>query len=104
MSEFSNVTVVREANVYYEGFVTSRTILFADGTRKTLGIMLPGNYEFNTGAPELMEILSGVLEVLLPGKEEWITVSGGECFEVPGDSVFKLRVKELVDYCCSFNN
>lgn len=104
MSEFKNVTVVREANIYFEGFVTSRTILFSDGTKKTLGIMLPGNYEFNTAAPELMEIHSGFMEVLLPGKEEWMKVSGGESFEVPGDSVFKLKVKELADYCCSFTS
>ncbi|HLO27414.1 MAG TPA: pyrimidine/purine nucleoside phosphorylase, partial [Geobacteraceae bacterium] len=63
MSEFSNVTIVREANVYFNGAVTSRTVLFADGSKKTLGIMQPGEYEFSTGKAELMEILSGDLEV-----------------------------------------
>jgi uncharacterized protein YaiE (UPF0345 family) len=102
MSEFRNVTVIKEANVYFDGKVTSRTILFDTGCRKTLGIMLPGEYEFNTGAPELMEILSGELDVLLPGKSEWQAVKGGESFDVPGDSLFKLRVKSVTDYCCSF--
>jgi uncharacterized protein YaiE (UPF0345 family) len=102
MSEFKNVTVVKEANVYFEGRVTSRTILFDDGCRKTLGIMLPGEYEFNTASPELMEILSGELDVLLPGKAEWRTVTGGESFDVPGDSLFKLKIRSVTDYCCSF--
>lgn len=102
MSEFRNVTVVKKANVYFEGRVTSRTVIFDSGCKKTLGIMLPGDYEFSTGSPELMEIMSGELDVLLPGKTEWQAVKGGESFDVPGDSVFKLRVKEIVDYCCSF--
>jgi purine/pyrimidine-nucleoside phosphorylase len=102
MSEFRNVTVVKKANVYFEGRVTSRTVIFDSGCKKTLGIMLPGDYEFRTGSPELMEIMSGELDVLLPGKTEWQAVKGGESFDVPGDSVFKLRVKEIVDYCCSF--
>jgi uncharacterized protein YaiE (UPF0345 family) len=102
MVEFRNVTVIKEANVYFDGKVTSRTILFDTGCRKTLGIMLPGEYEFNTDAPELMEILSGELDVLLPGKSEWQAVKGGESFDVPGNSVFKLSVKSVTDYCCSF--
>jgi len=102
MSEFRNVTVVREANVYFGGGVTSRTVLFADGTKKTLGIMQPGEYEFNTAAPELMEILAGELEVLLPGEDSWRAVRGGESFHVPGNSRFQLRVRTLSDYCCSF--
>lgn len=102
MSEFNNVTVVREANVYFDGKVTSRTILFADGTKKTLGVMLPGEYTFNTGAKELMEILAGELEVLLPGETGWRRVRGGESFEVAGDASFSLKVTTLTDYCCSF--
>ncbi len=102
MSEFKNVTVAREANVYFDGKVTSRSILFPDGSRKTLGIMLPGEYEFNTGDKEIMEIMSGDLEVLLPGAEDWQSVSGGESFEVPAQSKFGLRIKSITDYCCSF--
>jgi len=102
MSEFTNVTVVREANVYFNGGVTSRTVLFADGTKKTLGIALPGDYEFSTGAPEIMEILAGELDVELPGKEGFLRVVGGESFEVPANSKFTMKVLKLVDYCCSF--
>jgi purine/pyrimidine-nucleoside phosphorylase len=102
MSEFKCVTVVKKANIYFDGKVTSRTILFEDGSKKTLGVMLPGEYEFSTGAKELMEILSGDLEVLPPGEESWKKVKGGESFEVAADSKFKLKIKTLTDYCCSF--
>ena len=102
MSEFKDVTIVREANVYFDGKVTSRTIVFADGAKKTLGIMLPGEYTFNTDAKELMEILSGTLDVLLPGEKNWQTVQGGEAFEVAANSSFSLKVKDVTDYCCSF--
>lgn len=102
MSVFENVSVVREANIYFEGRVTSRTVVFADGSKKTLGVMLPGEYTFNTDAPEEMEILSGQLEVLLPGKDEWQPVKGGEKFDVPGKASFSLKVRAVTDYCCSF--
>ena len=102
MSEFKGVTVVREANIYFDGKVTSRTVIFSDGTKKTLGIMLPGEYEFGTGDKEIMEILSGELEVLLPGEIRWRTIKGGESFEVAGNAKFGLKIKSLTDYCCSF--
>lgn len=102
MSEFDNVTVVKAANVYYDGKVVSRTVRFADGSVKTLGFMQPGKYEFNTGAPELMEILSGELEVLLPGTTEWQAIQGGESFNVPGNAAFTVQIRSPVDYCCSF--
>jgi len=102
MSQFDNVTVVKKANVYFEGKVTSRTIIFPSGERKTLGIMMPGEYEFGTGDKEIMEILGGVLDVLLPESDKWIGIKAGESFEVPAKSSFKLVVKEVTDYCCSY--
>ncbi len=93
---------MKKANVYFDGGVTSRTIVFSDGSRKTLGIMLPGDYEFSTGDKEIMEILSGDLDVLLPGESGWKSVKGGEAFEVPAQAKFSLKVKALTDYCCSF--
>ena len=102
MSEFANVTVIKKANVYFDGKVTSRTIVFADGSRKTLGVMLPGEYEFGTADREIMEIQAGDLDVLLPGAAGWQTFAAGTSFEVPADSKFSLRVRSLTDYCCSF--
>lgn len=102
MSHFTDVTVAKKANVYFDGKVTSRTVLFPDGSKKTLGIMMPGEYEFGTSEKEVMEILAGDLDVLLPGASGWKTVSAGEIFEVPADSKFSLKVKTLTDYCCSY--
>lgn len=102
MSEFTNVTVVKKANVYFNGKVTSRTVLFSDGSKKTLGVMLPGEYEFNTADKEIMEIISGDLDVLLPGESGWRQIRGDGSFEVPANAKFSLRVKALTDYCCSF--
>ncbi len=102
MPEFSNVTVMKKANVYFNGNVTSRTLRFADGSIKTLGFMLPGEYKFNTGDPEIMEIQSGELEVLLPGSSDWKPVGTGESFSVPGAATFTVRVRTPTDYICSF--
>ncbi|MDA8173564.1 MAG: pyrimidine/purine nucleoside phosphorylase [Nitrospiraceae bacterium] len=99
---FEHVKVVTKANIYFDGGVTSRTVLFEDGSKKTLGIMQPGQYEFNTGKAELMEITSGDLDVRLPGSQQWKPVKGGESFEVPANSSFIMKVKSVTDYCCSF--
>ena len=102
MSEFTNVTVIKKANVYFDGKVVSRTVVFADGSKKTLGIMQPGEYEFGTGDKELMEIISGELDVALPGAASARPVKAGESFEVPANSKFRMVVKSLTDYCCTF--
>ena len=102
MDRFENVTVVRKANVYFGGNVTSRTVLFANGDKKTLGVMLPGDYEFGTADKEVMEILAGKLQVQLPKSTEWKTFIAGQTFEVPPNSKFKLKVTEVTDYCCSY--
>lgn len=102
MSSFENVTVERLANMYFDGKVTSRTVIFADGEKKTLGIMMPGDYRFDTALKELMEIQAGSVSVLLPGEKEWQTFHGGESFEVPANSAFDIKVNAITDYCCSY--
>ena len=102
MSEFNNVTVMKNANIYFDGKVTSRTVIFADGSRKTLGIMLPGEYEFNTDAREIIDILNGELDVLLPQSNKWKPFKQGDTFEVPANTKFQLKIRTLTDYCCSF--
>ncbi len=102
MAEFSGVTVVKKANIYFDGGVVSHSVLFADGSKKTLGVMQVGEYEFSTAKAEIMEILSGELDLLLPGSSEWKPVKGGESFDIPADSSFKMKVKSVSDYCCSF--
>lgn len=100
--KFENVTILKKANIYFNGKVTSRNVLFADGTRKTFGFMLPGDYEFSTGPREVMELLNGGMDVLLPGRLDWQTFQIGESFEVPANSSFQLKLKGPVDYCCSY--
>ncbi|MEW5011460.1 hypothetical protein A9Q80_02745 [Cycloclasticus sp. 46_83_sub15_T18] len=102
MSEFNNVTIIKKANVYFDGKVVSRTVRFADGSTKSLGYMMPGEYNFDTQAAEVMEILAGELDVLLPGKEQWQAIKGGESFNVPANSNFKLKVQQATDYCCAY--
>jgi uncharacterized protein YaiE (UPF0345 family) len=102
MDRFEQVTVVKRANVYYEGKVTSRTVLFADGTKKTLGIILPGKYSFGTAEKEHMEILGGVLKALLPGETAWRAFGEGETFEVAANSRFECETEGVCDYCCSY--
>lgn len=102
MSEFTNVTVVKEANIYFDGKVVSRTVLFPDGSKKTLGVLQPGEYEFSTGAAEEMAILAGDLEWQIKDEKEWKRVKAGEAFNVPAHSTFVMRTGVVVDYCCSF--
>ena len=102
MDKLENVTVVKAVNSYFDGQVTSRTVYLGNGDKCTLGVMLPGEYEFGTDKKELMEILSGDLSVLLPGESDWRTIRGGDSFEVPASSKFQLKVMEITDYCCSY--
>jgi purine/pyrimidine-nucleoside phosphorylase len=102
MSEFNNVSIVKKANVYFGGNVSSRTVKFADGSMKTLGFMLPGEYTFNTADKELMEIIDGDLNVLLPASDQWLTVKSGESFDVPANAKFTVMINTPTDYCCSF--
>ena len=102
MNEFANVTAVKAANIYYDGNVTSRTLKFSDGSVKSLGIMLPGEYTFGTDLKEIMEIIAGELEVKLPGDDIFKTLDVPCSFEVPANSAFDLRIKTPTDYCCSY--
>jgi hypothetical protein len=99
---FSNAQISKQANVYHEGRVTSRSIVTDSGESKTLGVMLPGSYTFNTGAPEVMEVTQGRCRVRLNGASQWHEYQGGQRFEVPGDSGFTIEVLELLDYICHF--
>ena len=101
MSEIKNSTIKKEANIYYDGKVTSRSITLENGDIQSLGIMLPGNYTFATNEAEIMEILSGELDIKLPN-ENWKTLNTPETFNVPANSSFDLRIKTVTDYCCSY--
>ena len=86
MDNYKNVDVETIANIYFEGKVISRNIFLKDGSKKTLGVMLPGEYEFNTESKELMEILSGQLNLKLKDDDDWKLITNGMDFNVPSNS------------------
>ena len=101
--EFPNVTVVVKANVYFDGKVVSHTLRFADGTKKTIGLIYPGEYHFGTDAPERMDIVAGACNVTLDGANDARDYSAGTSFDVPGKSGFTIRVAGgIAEYVCSF--
>lgn len=104
MTNFKNVDVEKKANIYFDGKVISRDIIFSDGSLKTLGVMLPGEYHFNTKYEELMEITTGKLEYQLLNEQDWIMVTDGMSFKVLKESSFKVRVLKIINYCCSYIN
>jgi purine/pyrimidine-nucleoside phosphorylase len=102
-AQFIGVTVVTKANVYFDGNVVSHTVLFKDDSRKTLGLIRPGSYHFNTDAPERMEIVAGSCRVILDGTTETHVYKAGAWFDVPGKSGFTIAVGTGVcEYICSF--
>jgi uncharacterized protein YaiE (UPF0345 family) len=101
-TQFDQVSIIKRANVYFDGKCVSHTVLFADGTRKTLGVILPGALNFGTDAPELMEVQAGQCRIRLEGSDEWKTYGAGESFSVPGKSRFDIDVIETLDYICSY--
>ena len=102
MAEFKNVTVQKESNIYFDGKVISTKIIFEDGSIKTLGVMQPGDYEFGTKEKEVMDILSGELEVMIQKSSVWKKITTGKSFEVPASSKFKMKVFKITNYCCSY--
>jgi len=102
MTNLKNISMIKEANIYFNGKVASRAIILADGTRQTLGVMQPGEYTFETNEAEIMEMMSGELEIRLPGETEFRALNTPETFNVPANSSFDLKIKTVTDYCCSY--
>ena len=103
MSNFPNVTVDAKANIYFDGRVVSHTIHFADASKKTLGLIYPGEYHFGTAAAERMEIIDGSCTVVLDGTAAVLTCASGQAFDVPANSGFTIIVTEgICQYICSF--
>ena len=103
MSQFNNVAVNAQANVYFDGKCVSHTIQLADGTKKSVGVILPSTLTFNTGAPEIMETVAGACRVKLAGESEWTSYGAGQSFKVPGNSSFDIEVSgEPYHYVCHF--
>jgi uncharacterized protein YaiE (UPF0345 family) len=102
MSQFDNVSVVKKGNVFFDGKCVSHSVLFPDGTRKTVGVILPSTLTFNVSTPELMEITSGTCRVKIGDEPAFKTYAAGSQFSVAANSRFVIEAKEVVNYVCSF--
>ena len=101
-TQFDNVSVATQASVYFDGKCVSHGITLADGSKKSVGVILPATLSFSTGAPEIMECVAGSCEYKLPGSDAWLTSGPGERFSVPGNTRFDIRVTEPYHYICHF--
>jgi len=101
-AQIDGVSVLTKANVYFDGKCISHTVLMADGSRKTLGVILPARLTFNTGAPEVMETVAGSCRVLFKGESVWQSFGEGQNFKVPGNSSFEIEVTEPYHYVCYY--
>jgi len=101
-TQISGVSVATQANVYFDGKCVSHGLTLADGTKKSVGVVLPATLTFNTGAPEIMECVAGACEYLLAGSTTWAQCGPGERFSVPGNSSFQIRVSNAFHYICHF--
>ena len=100
--KFDGVTVATQASVYFDGKCVSHAITFPDGTKKSVGVVLPATLTFGTAAPEIMECTAGACEYRLAGTDAWIKSSAGEKFSVPGNTKFDIRVTEAYHYICHY--
>ena len=100
--KIEGVTVTARANVYFDGKCVSHSIALPDGTRKSVGVILPSTLTFNTGAAEVMECVGGACEYRLAGSSEWKRSAAGEKFGIPANSSFEIRVAEPYHYICHF--
>lgn len=101
MKTYKNIDLVEQANIYFDGNVTSRSFI-DNGEKKSLGIMMKGEYTFGTQEAELMQILQGEVQVRQKDSQEWITYEAGTSFNVPASSSFDIKVLSITDYCCSY--
>ena len=102
MSQFNNVSVQARANVYFDGKCVSHTIQLADGTKKSVGVILPATLTFKTGAPEIMETIAGTCRYRINGGVR-TSARGGQSFAAPADSSFDIEVTgEPYHYVCHF--
>jgi uncharacterized protein YaiE (UPF0345 family) len=101
-STLDGVSVSTQASVYFDGKCVSHGVTFPDGTKKSVGVILPATLTFNTGAPEIMECVAGSCEYKLTGSDVWLKSVAGEKFSIPGNSKFDIRVTEAYHYICHF--
>jgi len=100
--KIDGISVTTKANVYFDGKCVSHGITYPDGTKKSVGVVLPSTLTFNTDAPEIMECVAGACEYKLQGSDAWLRSGPGEKFSIPGNASFDIRVTEAYHYICHF--
>jgi purine/pyrimidine-nucleoside phosphorylase len=101
-AQFDHVSVLKQASVYFDGKCVSHTIILANGSKKTLGVILPSSLTFNTGVAEVMDVTSGICRVRQKGQQLWTKYVAGDRFDVPGNSSFEIETTETVNYVCHY--
>jgi len=101
-AQLDNVSVVKKSNIYFDGKCISHNVIFPDGTKKSVGVIFASSLRFNTGAPEIMEIVSGLCKVRPADATEWTSYGAGQHFSIAGNSHFDIETIETVDYVCHF--
>jgi len=102
MSQIENAIINPVANVYFDGKCVSHSITLADGSNISAGVILPASLNFSTASPERMELLQGKCRIRLAGSDEWADYTGGQSFDVKGDSSFDIEVSEDLHYICHY--
>jgi uncharacterized protein YaiE (UPF0345 family) len=102
MTMIENASITKKSNVYFDGKCVSHTVILADGSKKTVGVIFPSSLTFNTGAPETMEIVGGACKVRLAGAQAWTSYTGGQRFHVGANTSFDIETTAMVDYVCHF--
>ena len=100
--QFDQVSIVKKANVYFDGKCVSHTVVFTDGSKKSVGVTLPSTLDFATASPEVMEVLAGACRAKLDGADTWQTYGAGTEFAVPGNSGFDIETTDTLHYVCHF--
>ncbi|MBP6850784.1 MAG: pyrimidine/purine nucleoside phosphorylase [Rhodoferax sp.] len=100
--KIDGVSVTTKASVYFDGKCVSHALTYPDGTRKSVGVVLPATLTFGTGAPETMECVGGACEYRLAGTEAWVRSTPGEKFSIGANSSFDIRVTESYHYICHY--
>jgi uncharacterized protein YaiE (UPF0345 family) len=101
-TQIDGISVSTQASVYFDGKCVSYGITFPDGTKKSVGVILPASLTFSTGAPEIMECVAGSCDYKLPGSAAWLTAGPGDKFSLPGNAKFEIRVTEAYHYICHY--
>ncbi len=102
MTDQITASISTRANVYFDGKCVSHSLTLADGTKKSVGVILPSTLTFNTGTPEVMELVAGACRVKLAGSDSWTDYAGGQSFSVRGQSSFDIEVSDALHYICHF--